>query len=151
MGVLVGSQEVGGGPRAPGSARGASAGPPFHRLLIQRRWLAPNGGCEGSTCWNLGRKSVGGGSQVYDNRPMNPLWINLVCWSNRLEWKLMIGSGAAPTDQWRGKATWGTRQHPCGVKRCYQVGPRPPITSTFSFGPYLSPSWPIFVIFPAYK
>ena len=56
-------------------SEGAPPGPWMHCLLIAMLWLAPNGGYMDSTCQNLGSKAVPrlvGGSQAYDNGPMDP-------------------------------------------------------------------------------
>ena len=53
----------------------ALAGVGYHCLLIVGPWLAPKGGCEGSTCKDLAGKAVPrlvGGLQVHDSGPMDP-------------------------------------------------------------------------------
>jgi hypothetical protein len=74
----------------------------MNRLCIVVPWLLLQVGCECSTYQNLAGKLVGKAveaSRGYDNGPMNPPGTNLVHSSNRLEWKLVIGLGAAPTDR----------------------------------------------------
>jgi hypothetical protein len=83
-GVFVGSQVVDGRSRAPSGSRRAPAGPLFHRLLIQRQWLAPNGSCRSNTCQNLDGKSVGksvGGLQVNDGGLVDPWPLHHDPWS----------------------------------------------------------------------
>ena len=52
----------------------APGGVGLHCLLIVGPWLAPKGGCEGSTCKDLGGKAAPrsvGGPQVHDSGPMD--------------------------------------------------------------------------------
>ena len=86
---------------APDGGIGALTGPWMHHLYIQRCWLAPNGGCEASTCQNLAGKavprSVGASECMTVGR-----WIRVNSISsigaNRLESTLGIASGVAPMD-----------------------------------------------------
>ena len=84
VGVFVGSQEGDGGALGARRRLRTSVGPPLHRLLILRHWLAPKGDREVSTCEDLAGKAVQrlvGGLQVHDIVPMDtrPLHPNLWC------------------------------------------------------------------------
>ena len=60
---------------APSGVVGVVASVGLHRLLIVGPWLAPKGGCEGSTCEDLAGDAVlrsVGGLQVLDSGPMDP-------------------------------------------------------------------------------
>ena len=102
----------------------------FHCLCIVGPWLAAKDGYLDSTCEDLLRKSVVKSVELLKCMTVDP-WIQgssiLALEANRHWITLERPCWGSPTDQWRGRATWGAgRRHMASVDvAMWALGPLP--------------------------